>query len=166
MHGTEGAFTLIHNFLITGVCVIIVGLLVIVWSVKHLHTKYGASVFLALLLLLTLVGGGIGHIILFIPTWAFATRINKPLLWWKRILPDRLREILSPFWIYSLIATLVSWLVVMQLGIFGYFPGEENPDNILNIVFIFLFATVLLATFTFICAIAGDSKKAKEQIVG
>ena len=29
--------------------------------------------------LLGLAGGGIGHIILFLPIWAYATRINKSL---------------------------------------------------------------------------------------
>jgi hypothetical protein len=52
--------------------------------------------------------------------------------------------------------TLVSWLIVMELGIFGYFPEVSNPNTILNIVFIFLFSSVILACISFICAIAGD----------
>lgn len=161
LYGTEGAFTLIHNFFITGISTVVVGVSIIFWSVKYLHIKNGATIFLALLLLLTLVGGGIGHIILYIPTWAFATRINKPLDWWKRVLSIRLRKQLSAIWIYFLAATLISWLIVMELGIFGYFPGQENPETIMNIVFIFLFSTVLLACLTFICAIAGDINRYK-----
>lgn len=156
LYGTEGAFTLIHNFLITGILAILIALALIVWSLKYIHIKHGASVLLALLILLTLAGGGIGHIILFLPTWAFATRINKPLDWWKRILSFQLRKKLASVWIYFLLATMISWLTVMELGIFGYFPGQDDPDTILNIVFIFLFSTVILACITFICAIAGD----------
>ena len=44
----------------------------------------------------------------------------------------------------------------MQLGIFGYFPGETDPEVILNIVFLFLILTVLFANITFICGFAGD----------
>jgi hypothetical protein len=156
LYGTEGAFTLIHNFLISGIFAILVGLAIVVWSLKYIHAKHGATVFLALLILLTLVGGGIGHIILFLPTWAFVTRINKPLDWWDRKLSFQLRKKLATVWIYFLLATLISWLIVMELGIFGYFPGKDDPDIILNYVFIFLFSTVILACITFICAIAGD----------
>ena len=161
IYGTEGAFTVIHNYLITGISAVIVGLTIIFWSIKYIHAKHGATVFLSLLILLTLVGGGIGHIILFIPTWAFATRINKSLDWWKRKLSFKLRKKLAVMWIYFLIATLISWLVVMELGIFGYFPGQNNPDKILNIVFIFLFSTVILACISFISAIARDIEEHK-----
>jgi hypothetical protein len=161
LYGTEGAFTVIHNFLITGISAVLVGLAIVFWSLKYIHLKHGATVFLSLLILLTLVGGGIGHIILFLPTWAFATRINKSPDWWKKIISVRLRKKLSAIWIYFLPATLISWLIVMELGIFGYFPGQGNPDTILNIVFIFLFSTVILACISFICAIAGDIEAQK-----
>jgi len=156
LHGTEGAFTLIHNYLITGIAAILVGFAIVLWSIKYLHSKHGSTVFLALFILLTLVGGGIGHIILFIPTWIFATRINKPLDWWERKFPVKWRKRLSAMWIYMLMKTLIAWLIVMELGIFGYFPGLSNPEIILNVVFIFLFATVILACLTFVCAIARD----------
>ena len=161
LYGTEGAFTVIHNFLITGISAVLVGLAIVFWSLKYIHLKHGATVFLSLLILLTLVGGGIGHIILFLPTWAFATRINKSPDWWKKIISVRLRKKLSAIWIYFLPATLISWLIVMELGIFGYFPGQGNPDTILNIVYIFLFSTVILACISFICAIAGDIEAQK-----
>jgi hypothetical protein len=156
VHGTEAAFTIIPNFLVTGICVMLVSLAIILWSAKYIQVKHGATVFLSLLILLTLVGGGIGHIVLFLPTWAYATRINKRLDWWKNMLPERLRKALSKLWIYGLSATSISWLIVMELGIFGYFPGQTNPDTILNIVFLFLFSTVILANLTFICGFARD----------
>lgn len=156
VHGTEAAFTIFHNYLLTGICVVLVGLTVIVWSLKYIHLKHGATVFLFLLILLTLVGGGIGYILLFLPTWAFSTRINKSLDWWKKNIPASWRKNLAALWPYGLVATCISWLTLMELGIFGFFPGQNNPDAILNIVFIFLFASVVLACATFICAIAGD----------
>ena len=157
VHGTEAAFTLIHNFLITGICAVLVGVAIVIWSLKYIHVKHGTTVFLSLLILLTLVGGGIGYILLFVPTWAFATRMNKSLDWWEKILSARLRKRLSALWIYGLLATSISWLILMELGIFGYFPGQDNPDIILNIVFGFLFFTAFLACMTFICAFAGDA---------
>ena len=156
VHGTEGAFTIIHNFLITGIFAVLTGLAIIVWSLKHIHKKLGTTVFLSLLILLTLVGGGIGFILLFVPTWAFATRINKPLDWWKKVLTDGLKKTLSALWVYSLVITSLAWLILMELGIFGYFPGQVNPDTILNIVFVFLFSSAILACISFICAFAAD----------
>ena len=100
IHGTEAAFTLIPNFLITGICVVLSGLAVILWSVKYIQIKRGAMVFLLLLILLTLVGGGIGYILVFVPVWAFASRINKSLSWWEKMLPVQLRKILAILWIY------------------------------------------------------------------
>lgn len=156
IHGTEGAFTVLPNFLATGILVVLTSLAIIFWSARYLQTKHGATIFLLLLILLTLFGGGIGHIALSIPTWAYTTRINKPLTWWKKILPVAFKRILSGFWLYALVATTICWLTVMELGIFGYFPGQSDPDTILNIVFIFLLSTVVLANFTFICGFARD----------
>jgi hypothetical protein len=156
VHGTEGAFTVIPNFLVTGICAILISLAIILWSLKYIQVKHGATIFLSLLIVLTLVGGGLGYIILFLPTWAYATRINKPLDWWKNKLSVRFRKALSKIWIYCLVATSISWLTVMELGIFGYFPGQTDPDTILNIVFIFLFSTVVLANSAFICGFARD----------
>ena len=156
LYGTEGAFTVVHNFLITGICTVIIGLTIIIWSLKYIHTRYGTKVFLSLLIIQTLVGGGLGHLILFIPTWAFATRINKPLKGWERVLSLPVRKKLNALWVYLLATTLISWLFVMELGIFGYVPGLQDPEAIINTVFVFLFATVILACISFVGAIAGD----------
>jgi hypothetical protein len=80
LYGTEEAFTIIPNFLITGILTIIVSLAIIIWSASYLQTKRGAAVFLLLFVVLFLVGGGIAAQVVFVPiTWAVATRINKPL---------------------------------------------------------------------------------------
>ena len=156
IHGTEAAFTVIHNFLITGICAVLLGLTVIIWSIKYIRIKRGTTVFLLLLILLTLVGGGIGYILVFVPTWAFATRIKKSLNWWKKVLSVRLRKLLAALWTYFLLATVIAWLILMEMGIFGYFPGIKDPDTILNVVFGFLFASAVLVCFTYICAYAKD----------
>ena len=161
IHGTEAAITVIHNFLVTGILAVLVSLVIIVWSLKFLQVKNGVKVFLALLILLTLVGGGVGHILLFVPTWAFATQINRSLDFWKQEIPERRRNILSKLWIYGLIATSITWLILMELGVFGYFPGISSPDAILNVVYVFLFSSVFFASITYVCAIAGDIQEHK-----
>jgi hypothetical protein len=103
--GSEPAFTLIPNFLVTGIVAIIVSLAIIVWSIGFLHKKHGPLVFLLLFVLLFLVGGGIGQVIFFTLCWAFSTRINKPLTWWTKVLPLSLRRVLAKTWHLCLIAS-------------------------------------------------------------
>ena len=43
--GTEEAFTIIPNFLITGILSMILGLTIVIWSLWFIQTKYGRTVF-------------------------------------------------------------------------------------------------------------------------
>jgi len=156
LYGTEGAFTLIPNYLVTGIFAMLVSCAIIIWAIKFIHKKHGATIFLLLMILLTLVGGGLGHIVLFLPTWAYATKINKPLNWWEAKLSEKVRKVMAKMWMPMLILTSISWLIVMELGIFGFFPRQSNPNILLNITFGFVFLTVVLANLTFIFAFARD----------
>lgn len=165
-YGTEGAITVIPNFLLTGIVVLLVSLAVVVWSWKYIHRKHGATVFLLLMLTLTLVGGGLGHIVLFVPTWAYATRIDKPLLWWRRVSSTASRGVLARLWKPMLVLTAFSWIMVMELGIFGYFPSQSDPEVLLNITFGFVLLTVVLANLAFVCAIARDVEQDEKRGAG
>lgn len=154
LYGTEAAVTLVPNFLITGICVLLVSLAIINWSIKFIHHKYGATVFLLLLILLTLVGGGLAHILLFLTAWIHTTRINKPLNWWKKILAGK--RTLAKIWLPLLVATIFFWLIIMEMGIFGFFPGVSNPVTLLNLTFGFVLLAVVLVNLTFVCAFARD----------
>lgn len=156
LYGTEGAFTLIPNFLITGIFVLLVSICIVIWSIRYIHLKHGANIFLGLLILLTLVGGGIGHIVLYLPAWGYITRINKPLSWWQKKMSKKVRVVLGKIWTPMIILTSVSWLIVMELGIFGFFPGLTDPEIVLNICFGFVILTVFFANLSFICGIARD----------
>jgi len=52
----------------------------------------------------------------------------------------------------------------MELGIFGYFPGQSDPEVIMNIVWVFLLSTVVLANLAFVSAFAGDIGERVEEI--
>ncbi|MDN3689040.1 hypothetical protein [Cyclobacterium jeungdonense] len=164
LYGTEGAFTLIPNFLITGIFTMLVSCAIIIWAIKFIQTKHGATIFLLLMILLTLVGGGLGHIVLFLPTWAYATMINKPLDWWEIKLSESVRKVLARMWMPMLVLTSLSWLIVMELGIFGLVPNQTNPEIILNITFGFVLLTVLLANLTFISGFARDIEERSFQV--
>ena len=63
IHGTEEAFTIVPNFLITGILAIVAGMAVMIWSAGFVHKKHGPTVFILLFVSLFLTGGGIGQIV-------------------------------------------------------------------------------------------------------
>lgn len=56
--GTERALTIVPNFLVTGILAVTFGILVTLWATKFIAKKHGASVLLALSVMLWLFGGG------------------------------------------------------------------------------------------------------------
>jgi hypothetical protein len=161
LHGTEEAFTIIPNFLITGILAVIVSLAIIVWSVGFVHSKHGATVFGLLFVLLFLVGGGIAAQIMFAPvTWAAATRINKPLDWWRKVLPEGVRRGLAKIWPVTLMLGSISLLIGLFIAITGFVPGESDPDRILSICWSFVFLGGLgMFLLTFVAGFADDIQK-------
>jgi hypothetical protein len=111
---TEPALTVVPNFFASGVLAMVVGFLVVVWAVAFVQRKYGAPVLLFLSILLFLVGGGSPPIFLGIVASAVATRINKPLTWWRANLNGNVRGFLAKLWPWSIIAfVLLFWFAVL-----------------------------------------------------
>lgn len=74
--GGEGAFTLIPNFLVTGIVATLFGLLTIILSLRFIHSLYAPIVLLSLGVASFLTGGGVAQIVLFTLAWALATRVG------------------------------------------------------------------------------------------
>ncbi len=157
--GTEEAFTIIPNFLISGLLAMGIGLVIIIWSLWFIETRHGRSVFLGLFSLLFLVGGGIGQLAFFIPAWAFSTRMNKPLIWWKKVLPQNMWPFLSRLWPITLTLSTISILIGLELAIFGYFPGTTDPQTLQNTAMLFVLASALLNIISFIAGFGHDLQR-------
>jgi len=127
VEGHEPAFTIVPNFMLTGILSVIVGCAIVIWSVWFLPSKHGRSVYLGLFVLSFLVGGGIGQVFFFLPAWAFATRLDKPLTWWRKALPRSIWPFLSKLWIVTLMLAAIFMSVTLEIGIFGLFPGLMWP---------------------------------------
>jgi hypothetical protein len=93
-----GAFTLIPNYLFTGIAAILVGLCISVWAVWFVHTQHGATIFLLLSFALFFVGGSIAVVPVFLLAWGVATQIRQPLTWWRKTLPESSRKQLAKMW--------------------------------------------------------------------
>lgn len=165
-YGNEPAFTLIPNFLITGLAAMLVSIAAVIWSVGFMERKNGASVFLLLFVLLVLVGGGIGQIIIFTMGWAFATRINKPLNLWRKLLNERLRKVLSGKWPAFLAAGSLLLLFALQAAVFGFVPGVSNPEQVTVYMLVSLAVSQVLFVLAFISGFAHDIERQEYRRVG
>lgn len=159
LHGNEPAFTIIPNFLITGIAAILVGVAVIIWSAGFMHKKHASLIFLSLFILLFLVGGGIAQVIFFTIGWALSTRIRKPLNWWRKILSAGMRRFLSKLWRPFLIASSLFILYTLQIAIFGFVPGVSDPDSISIVMVSTLGVGLILLILAFISGCAHDIDK-------
>lgn len=161
--GTEPALTLIPNYLVTGIAAIFVGITIIVWSIWFLPTKHGRTVYLGLFLVSFLVGGGIGQFFFFLPAWAFATRMGKPLNWWRRTLPEPTWPFLSQMWRVFLAAAVASMLVGLEMAIFGWFPGITDLETLTNINMMIVFGSAILFVLAFISGFGQELLSQKQM---
>lgn len=164
--GGEAAFTLIPNFLLTGIFAVSVGLAIVIWSLGFVHKAHGPFVYLLLFVLLFLVGGGIGQVPFFIPAWTVAREINKPLTAWRMLFPVPLRRFLAHLWpwLLGIAALLIS--VALLIAVFGYLPGIEEMARVLNITLSLVGASLVAFLLAFVAGFARDIEPAGKRIVG
>ena len=153
-YGIERALTIIPNFFVTGIFAIIVGLLVTMWAGAFIDRKYGALVLLLLSITLWLVGGGFAPIFMSLLASAAATRINKPLKWWRKHLSVKLQVFLAKLWPWSIIAFVALFLVSVEIAIFGYpllwffdAPITYSIQNILAFIMVGFMPVSIITAF-------------------
>jgi hypothetical protein len=161
--GTEPALTIVPNFMLTGIISVIVGLAIVIWSIWFLPTRHGRTVFLGLFILSVLVGGGIGQMFFFIPAWAFATRMGKPLAWWRKVLPPGTWPFLSRLWPVTLLLATVAILIGLEMAIFGYFPGMTDIETIENTNMNFVFGSAFLYVISFIAGFGHELRRMEQN---
>jgi hypothetical protein len=133
VYGTEEAFTIVPNFLLTGILAIVVGLLTIVWSVRYIDRPNGSRVLLLLGGLMFLVGGGIGMLVFLLFGWLVARRIDRPLTSVPSLLPGTVARVLGKAWPGLVLVGLVLYAFALEVAIAGVVPGVSDPDQALSI---------------------------------
>lgn len=160
--GHEPAMTVIPNFLATGICAILVGLSIIIWSTAFVHKKHGAAILSLLSILLLLVGGGFGPISLLIAACIAAAKIGVPLTWWRTKLPAPSRRWLAMLWKPSLTAALAWVPVEVVLG--QIFHLKNDPSRTLtNLNFLFSYPLLAFIALTLIAALAREAQRLQDQ---
>lgn len=152
--GHEPAMTLIPNFLVTGIAAIVAGLGIIVWSTAFVQRKHGAGVLFLLSIVLLLVGGGFGPISLLMVACIAASRIDKPLVWWRGCLPDGLRTLLAKMWGWFLVFALFYVPLEFAIGQLLDMKNDHrqtltNVNLMLTYPMLGLFALTLIAGFAY-----------------
>lgn len=155
-YGTEDAFTLVPNFLVTGILAILLSLAVMVWSVGFVGRRHGPAVLTALFVLLFLCGGGVAQVAFFVFICAASTRINAPLNGWRKLLPERLRRIVGDAWPYGLALGALLFFIALEIAIFGQVPGMNNPDQKQIVCWSSLGAGFVVLLLTFVAGFAHD----------
>jgi hypothetical protein len=135
----------------------------VIWSIWFLPTKHGRTVFLGLFILSFLVGGGIGQVAFFIPAWAFATRMGKPLTWWRKVLPRSTWPFLSRLWTVTLVLATIAMLVGVEMAVFGFFPGLTDPVSIENTAMLFVFSAAILYVISFIAGFGHELQRMDQR---
>ena len=156
VYGTEEAITIIPNYLFSGLLTMVISIFAAIWSIGFIGRKHGSLVFLLAFIALTLVGGGLGHIVFFLPVYGYSTRINKKLIFWSKVFPKNARRIIGNFWPFFVGSASVAFIIALEISIFGYFPGIEDPDAIFTICWSFLGLSLILIQASYISGYAYD----------
>ena len=156
VYGTEDAFTLVPNFLITGLLAIGLSIAIMVWAVGFVHRKNGPLIFTLLFVLLFLAGGGVAQVVFFAVICAASTRINAPLTWWRRALPENSQQAISGLWPAALVAGVLLFFVALEVAIFGFVPGVSDPWQKEIVCWSFLAGGLVAFLLTFVSGFAHD----------
>lgn len=159
LYGNEPAFTVIPNFLATGIAATSVGIAIIIWSAAFMHTRHASTIFLLLFILLFLVGGGIAQILFFLIGWGMSTRIHKPLDWWRRVLSVKIRASIATLWKPSILVGSLLILFTLQIAVAGFVPGISDPDAVSIAMVTILGIGLLLLVFAFVSGCAYDIER-------
>jgi hypothetical protein len=154
--GGEPAFTLVPNFLLTGLLATFLGLLLVVWSLRYIQRPFGPTIFLLLSVGSFLVGGGVAQVLLFTLNWAAATRIRAPLGCWRWLIPVAARRVLGRLWRWTVAVGTVLFLAGLEIAVVGYVPGVTGPTRILHLCWAILFVALALFLLSYVLGFAHD----------
>jgi len=142
----EPALTVLPSLRIAGILTVLLGLLIILWSVFFIQSKCGGIVLILLSVLLLLAGGGVFPPLFGIIGGAAGTKINKPLTGKP---PNDITRFAATLWPWPLVILMV-WL----LGQFavGYF-FNDFLKSIMGFGLLLILAMLPLSVY---CAYAHD----------
>jgi len=119
-YSSETVLTIIPNMRLSGILAVFFGIVVTIWAAYYVDMKYGARVLMSLSIILWLVGGGFAPVFMAIFAFIAASRIDRPLNWWRAHLPGSVRGFFARLWPWSIIVFVVVFVLGVEIAIFGY----------------------------------------------
>lgn len=165
---TEPALTIIPNLFLTGILAMIVGLLTVVWAAAFVERRHGPSILLLLFAALLLVGGGSPPIFIGVLACVVATRINKPLRWWRTHLPVNVRGFLATLWPWSIIAYVVLFFLSVVIAITGwpftfFFAANDIQATLIPILYSLGYIADVLLLLVIVTGFAFDIQRTSSK---
>jgi hypothetical protein len=152
-----GAFTIVQNYLLTGILAVGLGMAVVVWTIGFIDRAYGPAVFVALSVALFLVGGGIAEVAFILLTALLSTRIHHPLGRWQRAAATRFGLVLSRLWPYAITLAFSVFLIGYSFWLLVLPPGEVRQIGTLHYVtWVFLSIGFMLLVLVVPCGFMRD----------
>ena len=162
-----GAFTLIPNYLATGVAAVALGAAIVIWTLGFVHRKHGAAVFLGLFAGLFLVGGGFAQVPFFLLGWGVATRIGRPVKWFDRARLTPWRARLSVAWLPLLVSALACLSAGILIWMILLTPGVERSVSVVHyLCWSFVGAALLLMPCAAVAGLAKDAAHLENEAGG
>ena len=152
-YGFEYAYTIMPNYLITGILAMIFSLLVIVWSARYIQKKAGWFILILLSVFQYLVGGGAAQLGPAVIVGLVAVLINHPL----KLRKEFVCLVLGRPWAWLLAAFSIVFCHSIVTAVFGFFYGLKDPEVINQILYGMLYIMIGLLPLVILSALAHDS---------
>ena len=143
-HETYVAFTLIPNYILSGLTTLIISITLVYISLFKLHKRYGSIVFLVLSVLQLFTGGGF-VIDLALITFLLSFGIRSKLKVWTRIFSNKLGKFLAVLWFPALIFYLGLSVAMLALTIAG--TNKSYFMELMVVLATIMFLPIILMIF-------------------
>jgi hypothetical protein len=85
--------------------------------------------------------------------------MNKPLTWWRKVLPRGTWPFLSRLWIVTLALSSIIVLIGLEIAIFGIVPGMTKPERIQNTALLCILTSAILNVVAFIAGFGHELRR-------
>jgi hypothetical protein len=138
-----GSFSIITNYLISGLIALVFGIFIIIWSIAFIHRKYGSQIFIICSFIMVLIGGGIAPIIYAPFTLIVSLKI------YSRKAPKISLIAFTKYWFSMLLTGFILLFLGLNL-LFIMQPTNEfySICTIFGCIFILISALLQFATYT------------------
>jgi hypothetical protein len=167
--GGETAFTLVPNFMVTGVLAMLASLAVIAWSLWFLQRRYGAAGLLLLSAVQFLVGGGFAQNFIALLAGAAAAQIRVQLDGFLGVVPRNLRRGLAVLWPWLLGTFAMGFAAAMFAAVFGFIPifsaaFRMGPQDLTAVLYPLGISLLGLFALSIIAALARDAERSPAPV--